>query len=299
VLLSTTGRVIRIDLAESSNESIGRVTRRTKHDAILSSIVTTSRAEIGAITTLGRLVKLTPVDIPVVPENSIQLAAGVRISDYLALDVKKERVLALVSLVSDEPITIGTRQGIVKRVSPGDWPNRPDFDVIALKPGDQVIGATQANDAVELLFVSSDAQLLHFPASSVRPQGRSAGGMAGINLGPGAVAIFFGAIDPSADPVVATVSTSSATIAGTDYGRAKVSLLSEFPSKGRATGGVRAHAFLKGEDTLSLAWAGPGPAHAVGTDGAVRVLPDAGSKRDASGTPLEGVIGSIGAAIGS
>jgi DNA gyrase subunit A len=299
VLLSTTGRVIRIDLAESSNESIGRVTRRTKHDAILSSIVTTSRAEIGAITTLGRLVKLTPMDIPVVPENSIQLAAGVRISDYLALDVKKERVLALVSLVSDEPITIGTRQGIVKRVSPGDWPNRPDFDVIALKPGDQVIGATQANDAVELLFVSSDAQLLHFPASSVRPQGRSAGGMAGINLGPGAVAIFFGAIDPSADPVVATVSTSSATIAGTDYGRAKVSLLSEFPIKGRATGGVRAHAFLKGEDTLSLAWAGPGPAHAVGTDGAVRVLPDAGSKRDASGTPLEGVIGSIGAAIGS
>ena len=48
-----------------------------------------------------------------------------------------------------------------------------------------------------------------------------------------------------------------------DAGRAKVSYLSEFPAKGRATGGVRAHTFLKGEDTLALAWAGPGPALAV------------------------------------
>ena len=34
--------------------------------------------------------------------------------------------------------------------------------------------------------------------------------------------------------------------------------------KGRATGGVRAHRFLKGEDTLVFAWAGPatrGEAH--------------------------------------
>ena len=32
----------------------------------------------------------------------------------------------------------------------------------------------------------------------------------------------------------------------------------EYPAKGRATGGVRCHRFLKGEDLLVLAWAGPG-----------------------------------------
>ena len=32
----------------------------------------------------------------------------------------------------------------------------------------------------------------------------------------------------------------------------------EYPAKGRATGGVRRHRFLKGEDGLVLAWAGPG-----------------------------------------
>ena len=297
VFLSTTGRAIRVNLSDLASEMPQRAARRTKHDAILSSIVTTSRSEIGAVTSLGRLIRLTPVDLPVAPENSIQLAAGVRIADYLAVDAKKERVLALVSLTAPEAIAIGTRQGVVKRLTPGDWANRSEFEIISLKPGDSVVGVQQSAETDELLFVTSEAQLLHFPASSVRPQGRSAGGMAGINLGSTATVIFFGAVDPGAEVVVATVSSSSATIAGMETGRAKVSALSEFPGKGRATGGVRAHSFLKGEDQLSAAWAGTAPALAVGTDGAVRSLPDAGARRDSSGTALDGLVGSIGSPI--
>ncbi|MET4780140.1 DNA topoisomerase IV subunit A [Glaciihabitans sp. UYNi722] len=297
VYLSTTGRAIRVDLPEMPSELPVRAARRSKHDAILSTVVTTSRAELGAVTTLGRLVRLSPVDLPVVPENSIQLAAGVRIADYLALDSKKERVLALVSLSSDQAIALGTRQGVVKRLTPGDFANRPDFEIISLKPGDQVVGVRQGGDGDELLFVTSEAQLLHFSASAVRPQGRSAGGMAGVNLGATAEVVFFGSVDPTAENVVVTVSTSSGKIAGADPGRAKVSHLAEFPGKGRATGGVRAHTFLKGEDVLAVAWAGSAPALAVGPDGAVRTLPDAGAKRDASGMPLDAVIGSIGTGL--
>ncbi|MEO7147337.1 MAG: DNA gyrase subunit A, partial [Terrimesophilobacter sp.] len=294
VLLSTTGRIIRVDVNEGMADSSPRTVRRSKHDAILSSIVTTSRSEIGAITNLGRLVKLSPVDLPQVPENSIQLAAGAKIADYLAFESKKERVLSLVSLDSTAPIALGTKHGVVKRLSPGDYPNRPEFEVIALKPGDEVVGAVQGSDAEELVFVSSDAQLLHFAAGAVRPQGRSAGGMAGIRLSAGAVVIHFSSVDPGAEVVVATVSAHSDTIFGTDPGRAKVSAFTEFPGKGRGTGGVRAHALLKGEDSLALAWVGTAPAHAVGSDGAVRQLPESGAKRDASGTTLDGVVGSIG-----
>jgi DNA gyrase subunit A len=86
-------------------------------------------------------------------------------------------------------------------------------------------------------------------------------------------------------------------LAGADAGRAKVSSFAEFPGKGRATGGVRAHAFLKGEDRLRLAWVGVEP-HAIGTDGAARQLPESGAKRDGSGQPLDAVIGSIGTVIG-
>ncbi len=300
VLLSTTGRIIRVDLGDGMSDSPARAARRSKHDAILSSVVTTSRTEIGAITSLGRLVRLSPVDLPQVPENSIQLAAGAKVAEYLALDARKERVVTLVSLESEAPIALGTKQGVVKRLSPGDYPARPDFEIIALKDGDEVAGAAQGlsaegADAEELVFVTSDAQLLRFPAESVRPQGRSAAGMAGIRLSPGATVIHFGSVDPGAQVVVATVSAHGDTIAGTDPGRAKVSRLAEFPGKGRATGGVRCHTFLKGEDSLVLAWAGPEPALAVGPDGSVRELPETGARRDASGSPLDAVIGSIGA----
>jgi DNA gyrase subunit A len=295
VYLSTTGRAIRVTASEEGTATpVAR--RRTKHDAILSVLDTTSRTEIGAITNRGRLIRFTAVDLPNVPENSIQLAAGTKIGDYLAIADKKERVLGLVSLDSEMPITVGTAQGVVKRVTPG-YPARPDFDIISLKPGDEVIGVGQGRDEDELVFVTSDARLLRFSASAVRPQGVGAGGMAGINLAPGSTAIFFGVADPEADTVVVTISSSSSTIAGTDPGRAKVSELSEFPAKGRATGGVRAHAFLKGEDILSAAWAGPAPAAAVGPDGSVRQLPEAGAKRDASGSALDAVIGSIGRSL--
>jgi len=300
VYLSTTGRAIRVDIAEpveGEEPSAPLVRRRTKHDAIRSSVVTTARSEIGAVTNLGRLIRFTAVDLPNVPTNSIQLGAGARISDYLAMTNKKERVLAFVSLDSENPIVVGTRQGVVKRVATGGYPNKPEFEIIGLKAGDEVVGVSQGADGDELVFVTNEAQLLHFPASAVRPQGAAAGGVAGINLGAKASVIFFGAVDPAEQIVVATVSSSTDALPGVDPGRAKVSLLGEFPGKGRATGGVRAHSFLKGEDVLALAWAGPAPSLAVGPDGSVRQLPEAGAKRDASGTPLDAAVASIGTSI--
>jgi len=54
---------------------------------------------------------------------------------------------------------------------------------------------------------------------------------------------------------------------------------------------------LKGEDVLQLAWVGISPL-AVGTDGSARALPAGGAKRDASGTPLDSPIASIGTPLG-
>lgn len=296
VVLSTTGRAVRVDLPDGA-EPPARAARRNRHDAIQSTVLTTTRGELGAVTSRGRLLRFTPVDLPSVPANSVQLAAGARIADYLGVTDKKERVLGLVSLDSELPIALGTAQGVVKRVAAGAYPSRPDFEIIALKPGDEVVGVAQGPDGEELIFITTDAQLLRYPASAVRPQGVAAGGMAGINLAAKARAMFFTSVDPGADVVVATISTPTETLAGADPGRAKVSRLAEFPGKGRGTGGVRAHTFLKGESALSLAWAGPAPALAVGGDGSLRTLPDAGAKRDASGSPMDAVVGSIGRAL--
>jgi len=87
---------------------------------------------------------------------------------------------------------------------------------------------------------------------------------------------------------VVTVAESSLTLPGTDVATAKVSDWSEFPAKGRATGGVRAQRFLKGEDQLACAWVGTGEPRALAADGSARSLPQTLAKRDASGTPIDG-----------
>lgn len=295
LLLSTTGRAVRVDLEPGA--TIATPARRSKHDAIQARLETTTRSEIGAVTSAGRVVRFTPIDIPAVPASSVGLGAGVRIHDYLGLTDRSERVLALIRFDDDTPLALGTKDGVVKRVVPSGLAVRPELEIIGLKPKDVVIGAAPASDETELVFVSSDAQLLHFPASNVRPQGAPAGGMAGVKLGSGAEVISFTVVASPEDAVVVTVSGSEGMLAGADAGRAKVSDFAEFPGKGRATGGVRAHAFLKGEDRLRLAWVGVEP-RAIGSDGAARQLPASGAKRDASGQPLDSVIGSVGTAIG-
>ena len=70
--------------------------------------------------------------------------------------------------------------------------------------------------------------------------------------------------------------------------------LAEYPPKGRATGGVRCQRFLRGEDTLLLAWAGPDPAIAAAASGTPIDLPPSDPRRDASGVPVAQPIGAVG-----
>ena len=91
--------------------------------------------------------------------------------------------------------------------------------------------------------------------------------MAGIKLATGARVLFFGVADPTRDGVVVTSSGSSGALPGTEGGSLKVTPYAEYPAKGRATGGVRCHRFLRGEDTLVLAFAGNNPARAAAANG--------------------------------
>jgi DNA gyrase subunit A len=205
-------------------------------------------------------------------------------------------------------LALGTASGVVKRVAP-DYPaNATEVDVISLKEGDRVVRAVQlATEDADLVFITSDAQLLRFRAAVVRPQGRAAGGMAGIKLSPGARVIWFGAVtddasgspgdrgaDPAGEAVVVTVAGSSGALPGTAASTVKVTPYREYPAKGRATGGVRCHRFLKGEDVLVLAWAGPGPARGATEAGVPVYLPPAEGRRDGSGERARQQLAALG-----
>jgi DNA gyrase subunit A len=296
VLLSATGLLARIDLDERAEAQPPGSASRAPHDALASVVRATARGTVGAVTSAGRMIKLNVLEIPAVAISAAapSLSGGVPAAEFVALE-HGETIVALASV--DSPgagIALGTAEGVVKRVVP-DYPqNRDEFELITLKEGDRVVGAASvpAEDAV-LVFVTSDAQLLHFPASSVRPQGRPAGGMAGVKLSAGASVIWFGVVEASsaagtrAPAVVVTVAGSTRALPGGAAGRSvKVTPMHEYPGKGRATGGVRCHRFLKGEDTLVLAWAGPSPALALTESGAPVDLPDPLGKRDGSGIAL-------------
>jgi DNA gyrase subunit A len=100
-------------------------------------------------------------------------------------------------------------------------------------------------------------------------------------------------LDPAADNVVVSVSGSSAALTGTDPGSVKVTPYVEYPAKGRGTGGVRCHRFLRGEDVLTLAWAGPAPARAAAATGVAVDLPAATGRRDGSGTAASQPIAAV------
>ena len=71
--------------------------------------------------------------------------------------------------------------------------------------------------------------------------------------------VFFGAFDPDDSGGRGDRLRLVHGAARHRAGRVKVTPFAEYPAKGRGTGGVRCHRFLKGEDTLVFAWAGPGP----------------------------------------
>jgi len=295
VLLSSTGLLARTATADV----VPTTGPRAKHDAIVGAVRTTARGEFAVVTSAGRMVRLSALELPTLPPlgSAPSLSGGAPLAAYVDLP-KGEQPLTIVSLATEGPgVAVGTADGVVKRIG-FDHPKASSWEAIALKPGDTVVGAVELRTGEEdLVFLTTDAQLLRFPASAVRPQGRAAAGMAGIRLSSGARAIFFGAVDPASEAVVVTASGSSAALPGTQAGAWKVTPYAEYPAKGRGTGGVRAHRFLKGEDTLVLAWAGASPARASSSNGVAIELPAADGRRDGSGTPAPMVVAGIGAPV--
>jgi DNA gyrase subunit A len=293
-LLSATGLMART----TDDAPLGEVGGRVKHDTIVSAVHTTARGEIGVIMADGHVQRISVLDLPALPPTaqSPNLQGGVPLREIPGLE---GNALALTRLDdSGVGLALGSRLGIVKRVKP-ELLARDSWDLISLADGDVLVGAVELTTGdEELAFVTSDAQLLHFSASVVRPQGRAGGGVAGIKLAPGARAVSFGAVSHIDSAHVVTIAGSGEALPGTQNGAVKVSPLSIYPAKGRATGGVRCHRLLKGEDTLLLAWVGDGAPIACATSGSPVDLPAPSDRRDGSGVPATQPILAVSAPAG-
>ncbi len=276
-------------MARFSSHGQTESTKRKKHDVLAITIDTTTRSDIGAVTSAGRVIRVHVGDVPS-SGDFFDAGASVVAADFFGL-AKDEQLLTIFDLSTTAELVVGSEQGIVKRVV-ADFPAKPDFEIVSLKPGDKLVGAALASDATRFIFVSSQSQVLAFQAEAVRAQGRSAAGVSGINLSASDKAIYFG-VQTGSDSWLVTAANSSQALKGTDSGSLKVTALDEIPTKGRATGGVRGHKFIRTEDQLFFAGLTNGQPLACSFDGKPVDLP-APAKRDSSGTPASQTISGVG-----
>ena len=295
---------------------------RTVDDQITAIFPTSTRATFALVTSAGRLVLAHAVDLPSLPASeTLSLAGGVKADELIGMTestdpVPGEHVVAAFPMDPAEeggtlpPLAIGTRGGVVKRWNREAPTTMDSWPVIDLKEGDEVLFAAPAADDDRIVFVASDASLLTFEAKNVRPQGRTAGGMAGIRLAEGAHVLTFNVVPAgkvawtyeegenglasASGAVVLTVAGDEEALPGTENGSAKVTPLEMYPTKGRATGGVRSQRFLKGQNTLIAAYVGAYPLHASTDSGVPVELPKPDMRRDGSGTDLAAAIAYVG-----
>lgn len=338
VMMSATGLIARttpsaMDVFNARSTS----DERLRDDQITTIFETSTRATYGLVTSAGRLVLAHVVDLPTLPATAtLSLKGGVQADELIGMTestdpIRGERVITAIAMeqptsgktsAKDESedggaaeakplpsLAIGTRNGVIKRWNREAPTTMDSWPVIDLKDGDEVVFAAVAEDDDRLVFISSDSSLLTFEAKNVRPQGRTAGGMAGIKLAKGARVAAFNVVPAGkvawtyeegengltsgSGAVVLTVAGDSDALPGTENGAAKVTPLEMYPTKGRATGGVRSQRFLKGQNTLILAWAGLYPLHASTSAGSPVELPKPDMRRDGSGVDLASPIAFI------
>ncbi len=291
--------------------------RRAADDQIVTVFPTTTRSRYGLVTSAGRLVLADVAELPALPaQDTLSAAGGVHAEELLRSTestdpVIGERVVTAVSMSDGQPpLAIGTLNGVVKRWNRESPTTMDSWGIIDLKDGDSVVFAAPASDEDRLVFISSDASLLTYEAGNVRPQGRTAGGMAGIRLAEGCHVVAFNTIEAgkiawtyeegdnglfsASGAVVLTVAGDAEALPGTDNGAAKVTPLEMYPTKGRGTGGVRSQRFLKGQNALLFAWVGMYPLHASTEHGTPVELPKPDMRRDGSGVELAAPIAFAG-----
>lgn len=240
----------------------------------LSSAPSTTKGQVVVITNKGNATRIETLHVDEresKASNLVTLGRG-------------EKVIAVVPTALEDGktggIAMGTRKGVVKIANPQFPVKNDEFSVMGLDSDDEIISARWVEDYnnYDFIFLKSSSNLLSFPANKVRPQGLSGSGMAGVKISDGERVLDFCALAHS-EKDQATVITI------TDKKNGKLSPVAPFPQKGRATGGVRSQAFLKGDTQLVFGRILPENA-LFDSKGKKVSLPPITAKRDASGKPV-------------
>src|SRR5512144_421213 len=164
----------------------GRVGMKTKEEDFVSSLfIASTHSYILIFTDRGRVYWLKVHEIPDVgPQgkgkavvNLVQLQTGEKIAATCAVR----------DFAQGGFVLLATRKGIIKKTELGAFSNPRPSGIIALsvEDEDQLIDAVVTSGEDELLIGSESGMAVHFSEKDVRPMGRTAYGVKGIELEAG------------------------------------------------------------------------------------------------------------------
>jgi DNA gyrase subunit A len=271
IVLSDTGLVAR-------TPKDGWKGRLANDDLLVARVEARTTSNVTIVTAGGTIARFVAFDAPESEKDR-----GTRLNGLAGV---AGNVAGVVGPVEDPAtVVVVTAQGVIKRLTAAEFNGtKPGAPIIRLNGGDEVVGVSVVAEDSDVIMVTSDAQLLRTAVKPVRPQGRAAGGVAGMRVKAGCRIV--GAWRADADDVV---------VVATSAGKAKLTPAKEYPAKGRGTGGVRCATMPNGIEVVA-AFVGPDAALVARTDKGVKKVAPTVGKRDAAGQDMGAVWRKIGVA---
>lgn len=156
-------------------------------DFLTGMYVTTTHETLLFFTNLGRVYQLKCYEIP----EAGRQARGTAVVNLLQLD-GGEKITAMLPLPKDADLEgkyliMATRKGVVKRTPVDEFSNLRKNGLIAITPreDDELISVALTDGSRELMLGSRMGMSIRFSESDVRPMGRAAQGVKGIELDEG------------------------------------------------------------------------------------------------------------------
>lgn len=200
-------------------------------EIIVDSFSVRSKDDLIFVTNTGRAHTIKAYTIP----KTNKTGKGKNIVNYLKLDADEQPVSTLATNLSDTEsfLTIVTKQGTIKRIGLDKLSTKFSYtNIMSLEEGDDIVKAVLTKDGDEVMIVTESGLYVRFPIETVRPMGRTAMGVKGIDVKEGDCVLTM--VKVSENDEVVTVS---------ENGIGKRSAISEYPaSKNR---GGKGYAFYK------------------------------------------------------
>jgi DNA gyrase subunit A len=231
IAISRDGYIKRLPLDAYLERKRGKTTiglSRKEQDALADLVIASTRHTLLFFSNKGRCYQLRAYEIP----SASREAKGMHLGQLLQLDAD-EQIVSVVPIATFDDggfLFMATRNGTVKKTPLSEFTTRlaKGVQAITLSEGDELCGVKWTDGNKEVLLATAKGMVIRFKEDEVRPMGRQAQGVRGINLQTGDRLVTFDLVEPDDDSVLVV----------SEFGYGKRVALKEIRAQGRGGKGL-------------------------------------------------------------